>query len=179
MYVVACCCLLLLQYKKMCTALLRFGLGCGAEDPRSMSHSTPPLPLLPLLPLQQQACSQPKAAAGWYYILYTSNAQLTLMLKAWMGGSFEKICITVSFELGIIRITGACHLLCCVAFDLLYSAYLQSLCNILLVLLSLIHVNVIEILEEATATETDCCSCWQDGSNNVAARYLHSTTGFL
>ena len=69
-----------------------------------------------------------------------------------MGGSFEKICITVSFELGIIRITGACHLLCCVAFDLLYSAYLQSLCNILLVLLSLIHVNVIEILEEA-ATE--------------------------
>ena len=120
MYVVACCCLLLLQYKKMCTALLRFGLGCGAEDPRSMSHSTPPLPLLPLLPLQQQACSQPKAAAGWYYILYTSNAQLTLMLKAWMGGSFEKICITVSFELGIIRITGACHLLCCVAFDLLF-----------------------------------------------------------
>ena len=132
---------------------------------------TPPLPLLPLLPLQQ-ACSQPKAAAaGWYYILYTSNTQLTLMLKAWMGGSFEKICITVSFELGIIRITGACHLLCCVAFDLLYSAYLQTLCNILLVLLSLIHVNVIEILEEATATETDCCSCWQDGSNNVTARY--------
>ena len=157
--------------KKMCTALLRFGLGCGA--------TSPPLPLLPLLPLQQ-ACSQPKAAAaGWYYILYTSNAQLTLMLKAWMGGCFEKICITVSFELGIIRITGACHLLCCVAFDLLYSAYLQTLCNILLVLLSLIHVNVIEILEEATATETDCCSCcWQDGSNNVAARYLHST-GFL
>ena len=76
-----------------------------------------------------------------------------------MGGSFEKICITVSFELGIIRITGACHLLCVVAFDLLYSAYLQTLCNILLVLLSLIHVNVIEILEEATATETDCCSC--------------------
>ena len=81
--------------------------------------TSPPLPLLPLLPLQQ-ACSQPKAAAGWYYILYTSNAQLTLMLKAWMGGSFEKICITVSFELGIIRITGACHLLCCVAFDLLF-----------------------------------------------------------
>ena len=104
-----------------------------------------------------------------YYIHQIPNWRSCWKLE-W-GGSFEKICITVSFELGIIRITGACHLLCCVAFDLLYSAYLQTLCNILLVLLSLIHVNVIEILEEATATETDCCSCWQDGSNNVTARY--------
>ena len=153
MYVVAVC--YCCTIKKMCTALLRIGLGW-----RTPARTTPPLPLLPLL-----------SSTSRLVLYSTSNAQLTLMLKAWMGGCFEKICITVSFELGIIRITGACHLLCCVAFDLLYSAYLQTLCNILLVLLSLIHVNVIEILEEATATETDCCSCWQDGSNNVTARY--------